>query len=146
MTLLQLGLILLSPSAAPLPQSPNIVIVFVDDMGYGDLGCYGAKRWATPNLDRMAKEGVKFTDFYVAQPVCSASRAALLTGCYPNRVGIAGALGPKANIGLHAKEQTLGHLCQNRGYATACFGKWHLGHLPQFLPARRGFDEYFGLP
>ncbi|MFO0936014.1 MAG: sulfatase [Gemmataceae bacterium] len=146
MPLLQLGLILLAPVAAPTPPAPNVVVVYVDDMGYADVGCFGAKNWATPNLDRMAREGVKCTDFYVAQPVCSASRAALLTGCYPNRVGIAGALGPNAKIGLSQNEVTLGNLFQSKGYRTACFGKWHLGHLPQFLPTQRGFHEYFGLP
>ena len=100
----------------------------------------------TPNLDRMAAEGMRFTDFYVAQAVCSASRTALLTGCYPNRVGILGALGPQPQIGIHDDEMTLAELLKPRGYATAIFGKWHLGHHPQFLPTRHGFDEYFGLP
>jgi arylsulfatase A len=142
--LLHLSLILAAPPTVP--ERPNVVIVFADDLGYGDLGCYGAKDWATPNLDRMAREGVRLTDCYVAQPVCSASRAALLTGCYPNRIGIAGALGPTAKIGLHKDEMTIGTLCQSRGYATAIVGKWHLGHRPEFLPVRRGFDDYFGLP
>jgi arylsulfatase A len=132
--------------AAPAPDRPNVVIVYADDLGYGDLGCYGERRWQTPRLDAMAKQGMTFTDFYVAQAVCSASRAALLTGCYPNRVGIAGALGPNAKIGLHDSERTLGHVCRSRGYATSAVGKWHLGHLPPFLPTRRGFDEYLGLP
>ncbi|HQU47407.1 MAG: arylsulfatase, partial [Planctomycetia bacterium 21-64-5] len=125
---------------------PNIVLVFADDLGYGDLGCYGAQGYRTPNLDRLAKEGVRFTDFYVAQAVCSASRAALLTGCYSNRVGILGALGPKDRHGINDDETTLAELLKGRGYATAIFGKWHLGHHPQFLPTRHGFDEYFGLP
>ncbi|MHC4103248.1 MAG: sulfatase-like hydrolase/transferase, partial [Planctomycetota bacterium] len=125
---------------------PNIVIIFTDDQGYADVGVYGAEGYATPNLDRMAAEGVRFTDFYVAQPVCSASRAALLTGCYPNRLGITGALGPRSTHGIHDDETTLAELCRSRGYASAIFGKWHLGHLPEFLPLRHGFDEYYGIP
>src|SRR5581483_1279991 len=125
---------------------PNVVIVYADDLGYGDLGCFGATRIQTPNLDRMAREGVRFTDFYVAQAVCSASRAALLTGRYPNRVGILGALGPSNKNGLSKKERTLAELLKPLGYATAMIGKWHLGHLPEYLPTRRGFDEYYGLP
>lgn len=125
---------------------PNIVIVFTDDQGYGDVGVYGAEGFATPNLDRLALEGVRFTDWYVAQPVCSASRAALLTGCYPTRISIHGALGPAANHGIHPDEVTLGELCRSQGYATAIFGKWHLGHRPEFLPTRHGFDEYYGIP
>ena len=125
---------------------PNVVIVFADDMGYGDLGCYGNKTARTPNLDRMAAEGTRWTSFYVPQAVCSASRTALLTGCYPNRLGILGALNPQAQIGISDNEVTLGQLFKSRGYATAIFGKWHLGHHPQFLPPRHGFDEYLGLP
>lgn len=125
---------------------PNIVVVYTDDQGYGDVGVFGAKGFKTPNLDRMASEGRRFTDFYVAQPVCSASRAALLTGCYPNRIGILGALGPKNTHGIHDNEVTLAQLVKGKKYATAIFGKWHLGHRPQFLPTRHGFDEYFGLP
>jgi arylsulfatase A-like enzyme len=124
---------------------PNVVIIFTDDQGYGDVGVHGSDI-ATPNLDRMAREGTRFTDFYVAQPVCSASRAALLTGCYPNRVGISGALGPNAKHGINASEVTLAELCRSRGYATAAFGKWHLGHRQPFLPVHHGFDEYYGIP
>jgi arylsulfatase A len=127
-------------------SGPNFVIVLADDLGYGDLGCYGAKTSCTPNLDRMATEGVRFTDFYAAQPVCSASRAALLTGCYPNRVGILGALGPASRNGISAGEQTIADVLKPQGYATAIFGKWHLGHHPPFLPTRHGFDTYYGLP
>src|SRR5260221_3235326 len=133
-------------TAAEPSRPPNVVIIFTDDQGYGDVGCYGAKGLTTPNLDRMTREGIRFTDFYVAQPVCSSSRTALLTGCYPNRLGIVGALGPKDRHGIHDDETTLGQLCKSRGYATAVFGKWHLGHHPQFLPLRHGFDEYLGLP
>ncbi|HEY2785922.1 MAG TPA: sulfatase-like hydrolase/transferase [Fimbriiglobus sp.] len=141
-----LSLLILSAFLPPVlaaddKRPPNIVIVFVDD-----LGCYGAKDWKTPYLDRMAQNGMKFTDFYVAQPVCSASRAALLTGCYPNRVGISGALGPGSKVGISDKEVTLAQLCKGKGYATGMVGKWHLGHHPQFLPTRHGFDEWLGLP
>ncbi len=127
-------------------KTPNIVLIFCDDLGYGDLGCYGARGYATPNLDRLAAEGVRFTRFYSGQPVCSASRSALMTGCYPSRVSIQGALGPQAKIGINDNELTLAELVKQRGYATAIFGKWHLGHERQFLPTHHGFDEYFGLP
>ncbi len=129
-----------------LARQPNVVIVFVDDMGYADLGCQGARGIATPHLDRLAADGVRFTDFYTAQPVCSASRAALLTGCYPNRIGIHGALGPSDRTGIADEETTLAELMKSRGYATAIFGKWHLGHHTRFLPTHHGFDEYFGIP
>lgn len=125
---------------------PNIVIIFIDDQGYADVGVFGAKGTKTPNIDRMAAEGVLFTDFYAAQAVCSASRAALLTGCYPNRIGIQGALNHRADYGINDNEMTIAELVKQKGYATGIFGKWHLGHHPQFLPTRHGFDEYFGLP
>ena len=125
---------------------PNIVIVFTDDQGYQDLGCFGSPDIRTPNIDRMRQEGVKFTDAYVAQPVCGASRAALLTGCYPNRIGLLGAPNHTAKHGIHADEMTIAELVKQKDYATAIYGKWHLGHLPPFLPTRHGFDEYFGLP
>jgi len=131
--------------AATVERLPNVVIVFCDDLGYADVGCFGAKT-PTPNIDRLAREGMKFTDFYVSQAVCSASRASLMTGCYANRVGIRGALGPSSKIGINAEELTLAEVAKMRGYATAIFGKWHLGHLPEFLPTRHGFDEYYGLP
>ena len=127
-------------------RPPNVVVIFIDDMGYGDIGPFGAEGYATPNLDRMAKEGRKFTDFYVTQAVCSASRAGLLTGCYNVRVSILGALGPKSDIGINADEVTIAEICKQQGYATACYGKWHLGHHRQFLPMQHGFDDYFGLP
>ena len=127
-------------------QPPNVVVIFADDLGWGDLSCYGETRWRTPHLDALAEEGTRFTRFYVSQPVCSASRASLLTGCYANRLSIAGALGPGSKRGLHPDETTLGELLQARGYATALFGKWHLGHHPESLPTRHGFDEWFGLP
>lgn len=131
-----------SPSAAP----PNVVIIFIDDMGYADIGPFGAVDYPTPNLDRMAAAGRRFTDFVASTAVCSASRAALLTGCYHQRVGIDGALGPKSEIGISDDELTIAELCRSRGYATACFGKWHLGHHPRFLPTRHGFDQFFGIP
>src|SRR5215831_8336400 len=149
---LVVGLVLACAGAAPgnepakKDRPPNVVIILADDQGYGDLGCYGSKDIDTPNLDRMAKEGMRFTDFYVAQPVCSASRAALLTGCYPNRIGILYALLPSDRHGISDREKTLADLLKTRGYATAIYGKWHLGHHPKFLPTRHGFDEYFGLP
>ncbi len=134
----------LSLSAASRP--PNIIIIFTDDQGYADVGVFGAKGFTTPNLDRMAAEGRKFTNFHVPQPVCSASRAGLLTGCYPNRIGIHGALGPNARHGIADTEMTLAQLVKQKGYSTGMAGKWHLGHHPQFLPTHHGFDEYFGLP
>lgn len=127
-------------------RPPNLVILFTDDQGYSDVGCFGAEGFATPNLDRLAREGRRFTNFHVAQPVCSASRAGLLTGCYPNRIGIHGALGPKATHGIADGETTLAELLKSRGYATGMAGKWHLGHRPAFLPIHHGFDEYLGLP
>jgi arylsulfatase A-like enzyme len=132
--------------AEPAQQPPNIVIIFIDDMGYSDIGPFGSDPNLTPHLNQMAKEGRRFTNFYVSQAVCSASRASLLTGCYNVRIGILGALGPASKIGIHADEVTLGELCRQKDYATACFGKWHLGHHRQFLPLQNGFDEYFGLP
>ena len=125
---------------------PNIVVIFIDDMGYADINPFGATDYKTPNLNRMAKEGRIFTDFVVSSAVCSASRSALLTGCYHTRIGIRGALGPKSNIGLNQNETTLAELCRSRGYSTAVFGKWHLGHHPKFLPNQHGFDEYYGIP
>jgi arylsulfatase len=125
---------------------PNIVLIFIDDMGYADVGCYGATGYRTPNIDRLAEQGMRFTSFYVAQAVCSASRAALLTGCYPNRVGIFGAYNDQAKVGIHADEETIAEVLKKKGYATACFGKWHLGHHHKFLPLQHGFDEYLGLP
>ena len=131
-------------------RPPNFVIVYADDMGYADIGPFSARtgtaRPRTPNLDRMAAEGVRLTNFYVAQAVCSASRMALLTGNYPNRVGIQGALNHTATYGINADEKTIAEVLKPRGYATAIYGKWHLGHEKPFLPTRHGFDEYFGLP
>ena len=125
---------------------PNIVIIFTDDQGYADVGCYGAKDFKTPNLDQLASEGMRFTNFYVSQAVCSASRASLLTGCYSERVGISGALMPFNSHGLNPEEDTIADVLKKKGYATGIFGKWHLGHLKEFLPLQQGFDEYLGLP
>ena len=138
------------PMAQVLPQNaaaekPNFVIIFTDDQGYQDAGCFGSSI-ETPNLDRLAAEGMKFTDFYSAAPVCTPSRAALMTGCYPQRVSLPNVLGPNSDIGIHADEITIAEILEAAGYATACFGKWHLGHHREFLPIHHGFDEYFGLP
>lgn len=125
---------------------PNVVIIFTDDQGYQDIGPFGAEGFETPHLDQMAKEGRIFTRWYASQPVCSASRTALLTGSYSNRVGINGALGPGSRIGLNPEETTLAEMFQSKDYATAAFGKWHLGDHEKFLPLNHGFDEYFGIP
>lgn len=127
-------------------RPPNVVLILADDLGYSDVGVYGAKGFSTPHLDQLAHEGIRFTDFHVAQAVCSASRAALMTGCYPNRVGIEGAMEPWYKIGLHERELTFPEMMKQKGYATGMVGKWHLGRPVEFLPLRRGFDEYFGLP
>ena len=137
----------LPAASADLPDNrPNIVIILTDDQGYGDVGVYGATGFLTPNLDRMAREGRRFTDFYVAQSACSASRASLLTGTYANRIGIHGALSPRATTGIGPGEVTIAEMLKTLGYATAIFGKWHLGRPDPFLPTRHGFDEFFGLP
>jgi arylsulfatase A-like enzyme len=125
---------------------PNFVIIFADDQGYQDVGCFGSPTIKTPHLDGMAAEGMKFTDFYSACSVCSPSRAALMTGCYPPRVGVTKVLFRRDNIGLNPREVTVADVLKGQGYATACVGKWHLGHLPEFLPTSNGFDSYFGIP
>lgn len=128
-------------------EQPNVIIIFADDLGYGDLGCYGNPTIRTRNLDRMAEEGVKFTQFYVASPVCTPSRAALLTGCYPKRVGLhKHVLFPDYTTGINPDELTLAEILKEKGYATACIGKWHLGHQKKFLPPQHGFDHFFGVP
>ncbi len=125
----------------------NVVLIFTDDQGYGDLGCFGSKTIRTPHIDQLAKEGRKFTNFMVASPVCTPSRAALLTGCYPKRVGLhQHVLFPSSKKGLNPSEYTMADHFKSLGYATACFGKWHLGHHPETLPRQNGFDEYFGIP
>ncbi|MEM6632867.1 MAG: sulfatase [Bacteroidota bacterium] len=138
-----------SPNSSPKEEEktpPNIVIIFTDDQGYQDVGCFGSPDISTPHLDHLARNGVRFTQFYVAQPVCSASRAALMTGCYPSRVSISGAFGPNVKHGLNPEEMTLAELLKPLGYATGIFGKWHLGDLSPFLPTEQGFDEYYGIP
>ena len=127
-------------------KRPNVVIIFTDDQGYGDLGCQGSPGLKTPTLDALAASGVRLTNFHVAQPVCSASRAALMTGCYPNRIGIHGALGPGSKVGLNSSEVTIARMLKNKGYRTAHFGKWHLGDSPEFLPPAHGFDVSLGIP
>lgn len=125
---------------------PNIVLIYMDDMGYGDVAAYGGIDYITPNIDKLAAQGMRFTNFYAAQPICTASRAAILTGCYPNRIGFFGAFGPNSPIGISNQEETIGDMLKKKGYATAMFGKWHLGDAKNFLPLQHGFDEYLGLP
>ncbi|CAN5308800.1 hypothetical protein BH23BAC1_BH23BAC1_24280 [soil metagenome] len=125
---------------------PNIIIVYMDDMGYGDIEDYGMTGIPTPNFNRLGREGMRFTHFNVAQAVCTASRAALLTGCYPIRVGLAGALSPRANITLDPKEETIASLLKKDGYQTAMLGKWHLGSQAPYFPIYYGFDSYYGIP
>ncbi len=127
-------------------RQPNVILIFTDDQGYQDLGVYGSPNIQTPNIDRLAAEGMRFTDFYSADPVCTPSRAALLTGCYPQRVGNLSVLFPDDTVGLASAEITLAEMLKADGYATACIGKWHLGHHPEFLPTQHGFDSYFGIP
>jgi arylsulfatase A-like enzyme len=128
-------------------ERPNFVIIFADDQGYGDLGCFGSTTIQTPHIDRMAAEGRRMTNFMVASPVCTPSRAALLTGCYPKRVGMhQHVLFPSSSKGLNPSEHTIADHLKDQGYATACFGKWHLGHHPETLPQQNGFDTYFGIP
>ena len=125
---------------------PNIVVILADDLGYADVGCYGAVGIRTPHIDSLAQEGTRFTSFYVGQAVCTASRAALLTGCYPNRIGMSGALNHTSTTGIHPDERLLSDLLASRGYATAVFGKWHLGVQRSFWPTERGFDAFLGIP
>jgi arylsulfatase len=134
-----------APLTAKATRPPNVIFIYADDLGYGDLGCYGSNI-RTPNLDRMAADGMRFTQFYSANPVCSPSRAALMTGRYPTRVGVQRVLNPRDTIGLPDSETTIAQVLKGKGYKTMCVGKWHLGHLPRFLPINRGFDEYFGIP
>ncbi len=135
-----------SCGAAERTDKPNIVIVFTDDQGYADVGCFGAEGFKTPHLDQMAAEGRKFTSFYVSQAVCGASRASLLTGCYSNRIGMLGAPSHRSTHGINKNEVLLSEICKQENYATAIYGKWHLGHHHPFLPLQNGFDDYFGLP
>ena len=133
-------------------QPPNFILILVDNLGYGDIGCFGSKKHRTPNIDRMADEGMRLTSFYSTATVCTPSRASFLTGCYPRRVNmhvdyngmqVLMAVSPR---GLNPDELTIAELLKQRGYATACIGKWHLGDQPPFLPTKHGFDSFFGLP
>lgn len=132
-------------ATSPATKATNVIILFVDDMGYADIEPFGNKTLRTPHLQRFAQEGMRFTNFY-ATPVCSMSRASLLTGCYSARISMPGVLFPSNRIGLHPDEITFAEVAKSRGYATMLIGKWHLGHLPEFLPTHQGFDQYFGLP
>ncbi|MEP4076464.1 sulfatase [Haloferula sp.] len=130
-----------------LSRDPNVILIFTDDQGYNDLSCFGSETIKTPNIDAIASKGLKLTDFHVPSPVCSPSRAGLLTGCYPKRVGMhRHVLFPKSTYGLNPEELTIADHLKANGYATACVGKWHLGHLPEYLPTVQGFDSYFGIP
>ncbi len=148
-SMLCVGLILLAmmvPQEAHAAELPNIIIVYADDQGYQDLECYGSPNIKTPNINRLAEEGVRFTSFYSAYCVCSASRASLMTGCYQPRLSMPGVLGPRSRVGLHPNEVTIADLLKTKNYKTQMIGKWHLGDKPQTLPTAQGFDHYFGLP
>lgn len=132
--------------AEKLSPTPNIILIYLDDMGYGDLSLTGASGYATPNIDRMARQGVFFSHYYSPQAVCSASRVGLLTGCYPNRVGFAGALDHSSKTGINRDEETIAEVLKKKNYRTAAVGKWHLGCVPVFMPLQNGFDEFFGIP
>ena len=140
----------LAPSLA-IAAKPNFVVIFTDDQGYGDLSCFGGKHVHTPRIDQMAEEGSRLTGFYVAAPVCTPSRAALMTGCYPKRINMAtgdnfGVLLAGDRKGLNPEEITIAEVLKTAGYQTGIFGKWHLGDQAEFLPTRQGFDEFFGIP
>lgn len=139
-------LLLLLACTALHAAPPNIVLIVADDLGYADVGCNGAKDIRTPNIDALAKQGTRFTNFNVAQAVCTASRAGFLTGCYPNRLGMGGALNHTTTVGIHPDETLLSEVCQSKGYSTTIFGKWHLGTRPMFHPLKHGFNAFFGLP
>ena len=126
--------------------TPNIILILMDDMGYGDIGRNGANQYETPNLNKLANQGMQFTWYYCPQAVSSASRAGLMTGCYPNRIGFSGALMPWAEVGINPDETTIAEILKTRGYRTSAIGKWHLGHHKKFLPLQHGFDEYYGIP
>ncbi len=147
-----LTVLLSSAGRAALPERPNIILILCDNLGYGDIACFGSQLHNTPHLDRMAAEGMKFTDFYVSSGVCTPSRASLMTGCYPRRVNMhvsdtgGWVLRPMSHKGLHPDEITIAEVLKSAGYATTIIGKWHLGDQPEFLPTRQGFDSYFGIP
>ncbi len=138
--------LLLACARTATAEKPNIVLILADDLGYSDLGCFGSKTIRTPNLDTMAAEGTRFTSFYVPQAVCSASRAGLMTASYPNRVSMQGALNHTSREGIHPDEKLLPEMLKGQGYATAAFGKWHLGTTPMLHPLKNGFDEFWGIP
>lgn len=146
------SLLLIVPAQVSAARGPNFVVIFCDNLGYGDVGCFGSTKHRTPHLDRMAREGRKFTSFYVSSGVCTPSRASLMTGCYPRRVNMhedprgGAVLRPVDAKGLNPEEITIAEVLKSRGYATTCIGKWHLGDQPPFLPTRQGFDSYFGIP
>jgi len=146
------GTLLARSSFAQSGEKPNFIIIFCDDLGYGDVGCFGSKTHRTPNIDRMGDEGTRFTSFYVTSGVCTPSRSSLMTGCYPRRINMHESdmnecvLFPVARKGLHPDEITIADILKSQGYATACVGKWHLGDQPPFLPMRQGFDYYYGIP
>jgi len=143
-----LACLVVSPPGLPAADTPNFILIFADDLGYGDLSSYGQTAYQTPHLDRMAEQGARFTDFYVPMPFCAPSRATILTGRYPFRHGMVGNPTPDIGLndyGLPAGETTIAELLQSQGYATTAIGKWHLGHTPEYLPIRRGFDSYFGI-
>ncbi len=133
-------------------RRPNFVLILCDNLGWGDVGCYGSTKHRTPHIDRLASEGMRLTSFYVTSGVCTPSRASIMTGCYPRRVNMhmsdtgGSVLRPVSTKGLHPDEVTIAEVLKSRGYATTCIGKWHLGDQPEFLPTRQGFDEYFGIP
>ena len=144
--------LLLAPVTSCLPagargqaQKPNIILIRIDDMGYGDIAPFGSTKNRTPNLDKRAREGMKLTSFYAA-PVCSVSRDQVLTGCYGARVSVPGVFFPGEKNGLNKNEHTVAEQLKAQGYATKCIGKWHLDDQPEFLPTRHGFDRYFGFP
>ncbi|RNC80010.1 MAG: DUF229 domain-containing protein [Balneola sp.] len=140
-------LILLTACSTPTKElPPNIIYIFTDDLGYGDVGVFGATDIKTPNIDRMAEEGIKFTEFYSVSPVCTPSRAGLLTGRYPQRMGLNGVFFPESFEGMPQEEITIAEMLKEEGYATGLVGKWHLGHMQKFMPLVQGFDEYFGIP
>jgi len=145
--LVAMSVIAMAGRAVAAEKLPNFVLIFIDDQGYQDLGCFGSPDIKTPNLDKMAKQGMKFTDFYCGAPVCSASRAALLTGCYCARTGVTGVFFPnRSRRGLNPEEITIAEVLKQKDYATICIGKWHLGDEKPFLPTNQGFDSYYGIP
>ena len=151
--LIQIAGIFSIQSATPSrPVKPNFIVIFCDDLGYGDIGPFGSKANRTPHLDRMAEEGLRLTSFYVTCSVCTPSRSSLMTGCYSQRVDMhvndrnLCVLFPGDKKGLNPSERTIAEVLKNQGYATACIGKWHMGDQPEFLPTRQGFDTYFGIP